>query len=829
MGLDISKITNEALKALAFINDENSDKILTEEEFSIFKAAAVEKLKAGELTYEDFNQAMGLYVSPESSEKKDKVEESEHKEKKLSKAEKQAATRAEEYILRKMDELILDNVSSEELLAELDKVLGEQANDPRYVALKQSIEEIQKLIPEYSSIKDIDKKHDAVIEKMKEAGLTEDVHKDILKGLEKQAEIELRTQAVIMLQTYYAKKVQDYAEIGMKRTDEEIMDEIKADIKNGKVTVNGQIIDFEDEYKDGFETFEKSYIMKEARKTVSQAIYGELDETKWRKVRKGAKEALIESEVYDKYIKEALNSKEGKITAQNQARENNVEKHKVQTEEEILKVLGKKNEVFEALVSTGLITKTEDGKYDLTVLSDIIGSYVGADNQLNRHARIDKAISEKLRTTGGLALKTQLDSLTEKEAMELVKLCGYDKEGKNWGKMLLGGALGFLVGAGSGAAAAATNPRQVVDATFTDKDRLEFNLNGVGADAVSDLKGIEGLQINPTGTGIQIIIESVDVIPIFFQASKHILATAVKTGLAGAALGLLQGMEDTGEIPVTVTQFENCSIEEYTERVKKETPKYAAALTALAYTFYDKDTQTWDVEGFKAFLNNAAGDGGKLNKNEFIGALKKIYTEPTEETTTDDDEQINTAVVTPHTLPGDTDEEDITYIHNRQYGDTWAGLVKAYYPELIDKCGGLYGKNGAIKRLQRELCTDENGVFNPSLFKDLISRSNLPAKIKLPSKIDDVERKDGKVKPATAEELNRGKGTGKSGMKMIGRDEIRVTQIPGTNVWKAVDGSEDTVSPQYGSSPREAVQKLQNQTGKEYDKILDGNGNEMTI
>ena len=150
MGLDISKITNEALKALAFINDENSDKILTEEEFSIFKAAAVEKLKAGELTYEDFNQAMGLYVSPESSEKKDKVEESEHKEKELSKAEKQAATRAEEYILRKMDELILDNVSSEELLAELDKVLGEQANDPRYVALKQSIEEIQKLITEYS-------------------------------------------------------------------------------------------------------------------------------------------------------------------------------------------------------------------------------------------------------------------------------------------------------------------------------------------------------------------------------------------------------------------------------------------------------------------------------------------------------------------------------------------------------------------------------------------------------------------------------------------------------------------------------------------------------
>ena len=818
MGLDISKITNETLKALAFINDKNNDNKLSEEEFGIFKQAAAEKFEAGELTAEEFNEVMGLYVNKKTGKKAPKAEkETTPKEPKQNKAEKQALTRAEEYILRKMNELILQGTVSEDLIPELDKTLGHQVDDPRYVELKKSIEEVQKLVPEYESLKDINKQHIDVVSKMREAGLTEPVHKEILKNLEKQSEIELRTQAVIFMQNYYAAKVQSYADNGIKKTDEEIMSEIRSEIRNGKVVINDEAVDFKNEYKDAFKVFEDSYIMKEARKTVSQAIYGELDETKWRKVKQGAKETLAENEVWDKYIRKALNSEDGKMTAKVQARANNVEQHKHQTKEEILKVLGNKNEVFEALVSSGLITEQEDGKYDLTLLSDIIGTYVGADNQLNRNAKIDKAISEKLRVTGGLALKTQLDSLTEKEALELVKLCGYPKESKDWGKILLGTALGFLAGAGAGAGAAATNPKEAVYATFTDKDRLELNINGISADSISGLPDMDGVSIVNTGTGIQIIIETIDVIPMFFEASRHILGTALKTGLVGAVLGLLHGMEDTGEIPVTVTQFENCSIEEYAKKVKKETPKYASVLTALAYSFVDEKTNEWDIEGYKSFLNIAAGDGSKLNKEELTGAAKRLYeAEPV----------IYSAVVSTKTTEDSENREDITYIHERAYGDTWAGIVTAYYPELVDKLG-LYGKNGAIKRLQKELCTDENGVYNAELFKDLISRTNLPEKIKLPSEIDGVKRQSNDVKAATAEEL--GEGTGKGGMKVIGRDEIRVTKIPGTTVWKAVDGSEDTVSPQYGSSPREAVQKLQNQTGKEYDKILDGNGNEMTI
>ena len=387
MGLDISKITNETLKALAFMNDKNNDNKLSEDEFGIFKQAAAEKFEAGELTAEEFNEVMGLYVNKKTGKKAPKAEkETTPKEPKQNKAEKQALTRAEEYILRKMNELILQGTVSEDLIPELDKALGHQVDDPRYVELKKSIEEVQKLVPEYESLKDINKQHIDVVSKMREAGLTEPVHKEILKNLEKQSEIELRTQAVIFMQNYYAAKVQSYADNGIKKTDEEIMSEIRSEIRNGKVVINDEAVDFKNEYKDAFKVFEDSYIMKEARKTVSQAIYGELDETKWRKVKQGAKETLAENEVWDKYIRKALNSEDGKMTAKVQARANNVEQHKHQTKEEILKVLGNKNEVFEALVSSGLITEQEDGKYDLTLLSDIIGTYVGADNQLNRNA-----------------------------------------------------------------------------------------------------------------------------------------------------------------------------------------------------------------------------------------------------------------------------------------------------------------------------------------------------------------------------------------------------------------------------------------------------------
>ncbi len=831
MGLDISKITNETLKALANINDSDNDKKLDAEEFSIFKTKAAEKLEAGECTAEDFNQAVGLFVSEEAKSKKTPKEPKE----KLTQEEKNDQIRTQEHALRALNNMINGSlhISSEDLIPELEKMYGEHASEAKYAEIIKAVKDVQELMPEYKSLKEMTTKaHNEVLAKMKEAGINDQFHRDILKLLEDQAEFGLRKQAVEWMQEFYFSKAKQYADQGVQKNDEDLMKEIKDDIKNGKVVIDGKTVDFKDEYKDAFKIFEEGPVAREARKTVLLAVYDQLDETKWRQVSKEAKELLKESGKWDdKYVRGAWRERVGdpisgkerlsKTASKIQSRENNVEQSKIQTKDEILKVLGKKNEVFEALVLSGLITEKEDGTYDLTVLSDLIGIQAGDDNEVNRHARIDKYISEKLRTTGKLSYAAKLEDLSEKEAMDLVKLCGYGKEGVNWGRALLGALVGGLTGAVSGGVAAATNPRQGINNYYISENNLDLTIKGISIDDVPGIEDIEGVTIGSVSGGLRILINNVDVFHALFEASKFIADTALKSAILPAVLGLISGFQAKGEVPVTVTNFEDCSIEEYVARVKKESPEYASILSALAFMYYDGKTGEWNMNEFRALLNRAAGDGGKLNKEELIGAMKKLYVQPEEPVAETDNEDVvinkESATVSLISTPDKTKTEDLTYVHERKYGDTWAGLVTAYYPELVEKYG-LYGKDGAIKRLQRELCTDENGVFKADLFKDLISRTNLPEKIKMPYEIDGVKRVIGDVVAATAEQL--GIGTGKGGMKEIGRNEIRVEQILGTNMWKAVDNNPDEViAPAYGTSAEEAVQKLQDATGKTYDEI----------
>lgn len=68
MTLKISEIKNAALQKLAYLKDKNNDGILQEKEFNLFKKEAA---KQQNISDDDFNQAMGLYLSnPVSSEVK---------------------------------------------------------------------------------------------------------------------------------------------------------------------------------------------------------------------------------------------------------------------------------------------------------------------------------------------------------------------------------------------------------------------------------------------------------------------------------------------------------------------------------------------------------------------------------------------------------------------------------------------------------------------------------------------------------------------------------------------------------------------------------------
>jgi len=64
MTLTISQISNAALQKLAYLKDKNNDGVLQEKEFKNFKSEAA-NLK--NISDEDFNQAMGLYITKPST------------------------------------------------------------------------------------------------------------------------------------------------------------------------------------------------------------------------------------------------------------------------------------------------------------------------------------------------------------------------------------------------------------------------------------------------------------------------------------------------------------------------------------------------------------------------------------------------------------------------------------------------------------------------------------------------------------------------------------------------------------------------------------------
>ena len=239
--------------------------------------------------------------------------------------------------------------------------------------------------------------------------------------------------------------------------------------------------------------------MPDARVTAREAIYAS-DATDSKDVKRDAKEKLISDGDWNKYTEKALGGENNfgqwisghdsdmKIARKNQARKNLVidirengltgeEVHDAVDKRKAFLFFKKKTQLFEALVSSGLIVDMGNGKYDVSPLSELIGLHVGANYKMDRTTGDYKALAEKTKTTSALAAATELKNLTEKEAEMLVKMCGYEVEGKNWGKAILGATIGALVNGLSAAGAAASNPRAVA----YNNDHFELNLN-IGSD-----------------------------------------------------------------------------------------------------------------------------------------------------------------------------------------------------------------------------------------------------------------------------------------------------------------------------------------------------------
>lgn len=228
-------------------------------------------------------------------------------------------------------------------------------------------------------------------------------------------------------------------------------------------------------------------------------------------------------------------------------------------------------------------------------------------------------------------------------------------------------------------------------------------------------------------------------------------------------------------------------------------------MIAATFITEDKDgNKVWDCEGYKTFLNNAAGNGGVLNREELIGAVQQLKDKPPVEHTDeedDGDEEITTGgdeegETVPEKCPLEKNNNsvDTTLPHKVKFGDSWEELVNAYFPTWKECYGKMYGKGGAIQALKKAVSKNEQE------YKKLLA-GYIPSTINIPEKLGDCERNDkGKVTFRQPE----GNPVGYMGTvgKKTGYNEVILTDCNG-NQGK-------------GRDVDAALKDLNGKTGKEY-------------
>lgn len=828
-GIEISKL-NGKLQQLAIVADDGNG-VIENNEIEIFKGYADTAVKNGQVSEDDYKAIFGADIK--TTQATTNPQHTTYTKKDVERMEKYVVTILEEEVA----------VSPSEIKTKLQERLGVSVDDPQYKDLQGQVEYILNAINEvgYKSKDDVDKLEKTVKEKL-QIGKKDDFAKGVLKVLVKNAEVAQRSKEYGEIKETYDKLVAAgmEEETAYKKVREEFKDKgsyYKDYLKHGSMAY--KILHMKRHESD----FEKGTIMPEARATVRDAI-SESDSTSSKGVEKDTEAKLKADNDYNRYTKKALGGENnfgewisGKDSDMKVARKNQATKNKVEgiredglSAEEIHDAVDKKStlgsqmtfgllfkkktQLFEALKSSGLIVDKGNGEYDVSKLSMIIGEHVGANYKLDRQTSEFKALAEITKTTSALAAATELKNLSEQEAKMLVEMCGYKVEGKNWGKAILGATAGALVTGLSTAVAVGSNAKPVLDTTITNSNHVAVNIkceSDVADQIAQDFAGMDGIKLDVVSTGVNIIIDQKNIQPLFWEGSRHILTSALKAAIPGAVLGLLAGLKDSPEIPITSTQFNCTTLEEYAKVLDNEVkqkaidPKYKDALMMIAATFIteDKDgNKVWDCEGYKTFLNSAAGNGGILNREELIGAVQQLkdktpveHTEEVQEVQeeiTGEDEGETVADKCP--LAKGNNPVDTTLKHTVKFGDSWEELVNAYFPTWKDCYGKMYGKGGAIQALKKAVSKNEQE------YQKLLA-GYIPSSINIPEKLGDCERNDnGKV----TFRQPKGNPVGYMGTvgKKTGYNEVILTDCNGVQ-GKGVDAEA-------------ALKDLNEKTGKEY-------------
>ena len=792
----------------------------TEKEISVF----TEKIKSynfSEAEMKNFNAIFGLETSdataPAKIEQKNNVTSNPIKSEKLTKSDKK---RMESYVLTLLNQNIAE--APADLVTKIQKTLGDSANNEYYKDLVGQISYILDAVNKqgYQSREDVEKLYDSV---KKDLGISrrDNFAKDVLKALVLNAESAQKTKEYSEIETAYNKY------IGEGKSMDEAFKAVKDEFKD-KGSYYNRYYQKSDSYwrqdpgwQEGLlSKFEQQRVMGDARLTVYKAS-DEAKGTKYREVKKETKENLKADGDYNKYTKKALKGElsfgekisfetsDMKNVLKAQAIENNVETKLVQSKEDILKVLGEDSPLFEALVAKELITIQPDGNYNLSRLSAIIDDYIGAENFASRQLSDFKSIAEQTKITSSLAQKMDLDNLTTDEAKKLIKLCGYKIEKKNWGKAIVGTILGGISSGIGGAAAVATNPRATVDSQIIHNSHLEVNINcssEIAEQIKTDYVGQEGVTVNIISTGVQIVIDKQDIIPLFYQASRHIVKTAMKSAMVGAAIGLLTSLnKEDGELPITATKIECTTLDEYKKILQNEvkqgaiSQKYADALITIAGTF-EKDGE-WDCKGYEEFLAvDAAGRGSVLNRAELIVALKDMLIEldkemdktgepdempvkakqdkrPAESSPVRDcvDNDCNASII-----------QDINMKDSNKY--YWDEIINMYYSDCLKENGGTH----TMKEIRFKI-REVNNI--PHDYKSIPANIILPYDLFGDGSCERTERKEVALRP-------RGE---------MAKVKVLTMQLGDCTAIDECDGQTAT-----GKTKEEALANLKQKTGKTY-------------
>jgi len=432
--------------------------------------------------------------------------------------------------------------------------------------------------------------------------------------------------------------------------------------------------------------------------------------------------------------------------------------------------------------------KNGDGNtYDLTPLAEAILAGVGDDYLMNTHSTKKlqeiESIKTKLRD-----LYANMNFENNHTVNELRRFCHIEKDNRDRNivdaesaRLTAGGLAGGIAGA-----TLQSEPINIL---------VNSNVN------IKNLLSINGIPFTESNNTIS-ISQDITYLPTILES-----IAAAGIGVAtSVALKLIIG-DKRDELPCWDTnQFDPAKdpykdITKYSEHVRKniKNQRKAQMIIDLAKLYHKEYGDAWAVKYHSNLLS--MGGNSILNCKEVRGGIMQDNVGDL------GDDSKNKAEVRQVTTEG----TKCAYTHTTKHKDTWAGIVTKYYPELV-KHYGLYGKDGAIRKLKIALANGDEATLN-----ELLSATDLPKEICLPETIDNFRIETNTsadtsidfVREATADEY------------VAAPQLSNVSLTQSSTTWYAKDlDTNDEVS---GETKEEALQNLQNKTKKTYkeDEIID--------